>query len=155
MPLPAQLPVIVGPNAGLGDIGLQGLVSQAYGQLWLFSALDKIRLFTNNITPNKNGGVAQFTEVTVGQFPDYVPTVVPAEGNLGHDIDGNWELNAASIVTFAVTTTAPPVPIIIYGCYVADAAGAVLRGWYKFPTGISLASIGDQVPLLPSCKVSE
>jgi len=153
-PLPAQVPLVVGPNAALSDAQLKALAVAAYKQAWYNASTDLYHLFTNNIIPTKLGGVAQFTEMTTAEWAAYAALAAINVGVLGHDTDGNWEQNGASLASWTLAVAAL-IPTAVYGMFMTDTTGAVLNGWYSFPVPITLGIIGDQVVVLPSAKAFE
>jgi hypothetical protein len=75
-----------------------------------------VHLYKNNLNPNPENVLADFTEVLVGDFPGYaaVPVVVSGTPFI------NGFGNAEQVFTDPVfqPSSDPPVPITIYGYYV-------------------------------------
>lgn len=154
-PIPVQWPFVVGPNGGFTDAMLRALLVGLYGAPTglMINNNDTLHLFKNNFNPTKNNVLGDFTEVTVVDFPGYAPQQVGAPAGPGRDVDGNWENNAIAALQWIVNGVPLPAGIPVYGVFLTDNAGALLKGFYRFANPVTLGAVGTQVLILPSVKV--
>lgn len=153
-PIRAVMPITVVPGMGLTDHQLQLLLEAVLSPAGLILAgTDHMHLYKNNFTPGKNNVLADFSEVLVGDLPGYAPQALPLTIE-GRDVDGNWEADTSPL-QWIVTGAALASALTVYGFFITDAANAVLKAWYKFPTPVVLLNVGDQVVTSAGAKVFE
>jgi hypothetical protein len=100
-----------------------------------------VRLFQNDLTPNKNTLLAAFVPAS---FPGYVAKVVVAFGAVF--LDPNGIATALSpLLTWTPTGDDPSNQI--YGLYFTDVGGALVFS-YRFETPKSVASVNDVINLV-------
>jgi len=109
----------------------------------------KVKLFTNNLTPTPDNVIADFTVPT---YTGYSPL------NLGDDTPAttyvdpvtgkiNIVLPADVMMLTFPCNAAPAEPQTIYGYFVTDAAGTVLKGAERFETPIVISDVGQAVSI--------
>jgi hypothetical protein len=126
----------------LPDVLQPELILAPEGDVNLFPAGWVVRLFTNNLTPNKANVVTDFTELTNVQVPGYLPVAGAWKGTPIRKPDGSWEDQGAAPLEFKATGL-PPAPQTVYGWFATNAAGTVLLGSGVFAAPFVFTLLGD------------
>lgn len=117
-----------------GSLAVAGAVKTA-------AAAYKIKLFKNNVTFSNSTQLADLTEA---DFTGYAPitaswgAVFLDPSLAGASFQTNVQFDAASPFTVGNT---------VYGFYITDTAGTLLVAGNNFPAGVSMAALGDSLPL--------
>jgi len=135
------------------DTMLKDIVLAIEGSTNLFPAGWVVRLFTNNITPQRNSVVGDFTELTNVQVPGYAAVAPTWAGTPIRQADLSWQDDTGDAIFQA--TGAPPAPIVVYGWFATNAAGTVLLGAGLLNLPYTFTSIGDGVRLEGSINVNQ
>lgn len=101
----------------------------------------RLRLFTNNITPNQASVIGDFTEATFNGSAAQTPT-------LGAATTVSHKATVVDSATRTFTKTAGGASETVYGYYLTDASATICYWAERFPAPISIASTGDAISIL-------
>lgn len=119
-----------------------GGMKQTATAMHTYLALSTMDLFMTPIAVNSSTVVGDLTPAVFTGYVQQVYTTTPSPVN---DLTaGGFSIYLPS--TVFICTTAPGSPVTIYGCMLADAAGALIAAC-NFTTPLTIAAIGDSVPL--------
>ena len=126
----------------LPDLLIKEIILAIETDTTMFPAGWVVRLFVNNITPDKNTLLATLTEVTNVEVPGYAPVAGAWQGTPIRKATGEWEDGGVGPLHFGATG-APPAPQIVYGWFATDAAKTVLLGSGLFLNPFTFSLSGD------------
>ena len=151
-PILMETDFTISANGGLGEVELKSnllytiLIAYQWAGLSGFS-----RLFKNNFNPTRLSKLSDFHEVTTGDWSGYAAKSSPFIGvTTARDDDGNWMVTT-NVLDWLLAVPATK-PVVVYGVFNDDGAGHV-ASWFKFPQGVTLAKVGDQVPVQWRTKI--
>jgi hypothetical protein len=136
----------------LPDSLIRELILAAELDANLFPAGWLVHLYTNNLTPDKNTVLGDFTELTNVEVPGYAAVAGGWVGNPIRKPDGSWEDQGVGPLPFAASGP-PPIPINAYGWYATNGAGTVLlaSGIFAVPFGFNSAGDGFTLEQVIRC----
>lgn len=126
----------------LPDALIKEIILALETDLTMFPAGWVVRLFTNNITPDKNTLLAALTELTNVEVPGYIAVAGAWQGTPIRKPTGEWEDGGVAPLHYAATG-APPAPQVVYGWFATDAAKTVLIGSGLLQNPFTFSLIGD------------
>jgi hypothetical protein len=107
-----------------------------------FSSTDKVKLFKNDLVPTPDTVLADLTEA---DFTGYAPVTIAGAWNASTDPQERGLVWYSALVPFSASGAA--VPNIIYGWYVVNTDGTVLKVVKRLDTPITFDSGGDELVL--------
>jgi hypothetical protein len=112
-----------------------------------------LHLYTNNLTPTPANVLGDFVELTGGQVPGYVATDVGVDALPNRQQDSTWTDYLSFALIYA--TSAPPVPVTVYGGFITDNTGAVLKMSFRFAAPVTFTEIYDGVTTSGSIQAAQ
>lgn len=103
-----------------------------------------VHLYTNNLTPNKNNVLGDFTELTTVEVPGYLAAVANWWAGVPYrEVDGSWSSpDSVPDPSFSATGVVPS-PTTVYGIFVTDSTNLILLASGIFTTPFVFNSLGD------------
>jgi hypothetical protein len=105
---------------------------------------DVVRLFVNDIVPTTATALADLTEAS---FSTYAAEPFTLIGTLQANFDGSIQVLQGAPLEWA--GPADLTGQTVYGYYVTNSGGTVLKTTYRFPSPVSLTGEHDVLTLLP------
>lgn len=136
------------------DLSLQEIIIALETDTVLFPAGMTLRLFTNDVTPDRNTVDADLTELTNVEVPGYAPTTPAWNGTPFRRQDGSWE-DWTDQNAFIAAGGPPPGPITVYGWMLENAAGTVLAASGRFASPFTFTADGDGFSLKGKMNVNQ
>jgi len=125
------------PDASQGEI-----ITALETDVILFPAGMTLRLFTNDIVPDKTTTDADLVELTNVEVPGYAPTTPTWAGTPHRKNDGSWE-DWTDQNAFVAAGGPPPAPIVVFGWMLENAGGTVLAASGRFASPFTFSDDGD------------
>jgi len=136
------------------DLSLQEIIIALEGDTILFPAGMTLRLFTDDITPDRNTLIGDITELTNVEVPGYAPTTPAWNGTPFRKSDGSWE-DWTDQNAFIASGGPPPAPITVFGWFLANAGGTVLAASGRFSSPFTFSDDGDGFSIKARLNVNQ
>lgn len=128
------------------DSNLSEIIAALEGDTTLFPVGMTLRLYTNDLTPNRATVLADLTQLTNVQVPGYAATTPAWAGTPLRKQDGSWE-DLTDLNSFIAAGGPPPAPQIVYGWYITDAGNTTLAASGRFAAPFVFVNDGDGLTL--------
>jgi len=136
------------------DLSLQEMILALEVDATLFPAGMTLRLYTNDLTPTRTTVKADLTELTNVEVPGYAATTPAWAGAPLRKQDGSWE-DWTDQNAFVAAGGPPPAPQIVYGWFLANAAGTVLAAAGRLASPFTFVQDGDGLSLKARINVNQ
>lgn len=136
------------------DLSLQEIILSLEVDVTLFPAGMTLHLFTNDLTPTRTTVKADLTELTNVEVPGYAAATPAWNGAPLRRQDGSWE-DWTDQNAFVAAGGPPPAPQIVYGWYLANAAGTVVAASGRFDAPFTFVADGDGLSLKGRLNVNQ
>lgn len=136
------------------DGNLQEIIAALESDIVLFPGGMTLHLFTNDLTPTRTTVKADLTELTNVEVPGYVATTPAWNGTPFRRQDGSWE-DWTDQNLFLAAGGPPPAPIVVFGWYLANAAGTLVVASGRFDAPFTFVQDGDGFSLKARMNVNQ
>lgn len=136
------------------DLSLQEMILALETDVNIFPAGMTLRLYTNDLTPTRTTAIGDLTELTNVEVPGYVATSPAWNGAPLRKQDGSWE-DWTDQNAFIAAGGPPPAPKVVFGWFLANAAGTVLAAAGRFDAPFTFVQDGDGFSLKARMNVNQ